>query len=325
MKIAVTGANGFIGSALVKHFASKGYSVSGLVRKQSNLDNLKNVPVTLHYGDIRDASSLIGFMDGADIVIHTAGAVTDWGSLEYFEEHNVKGTRIVAEQAFKASVKRFVYLGTVAIYGFDVVDADEESSTPHSSMQYSQTKLKASNWLVTFCKNRDMELVIVNPGNVFGPGDHSFIRPYLNLVRKGAFVFINKGEAKTCPTYIGNLVYGIELATVTPGISGEAFIITDGLDIDWKTFTNTFAVELGLNKIRTSVSYNFIYLIAGMMEDAYGLFKIKTAPLLTRYRVNNAGRNYHFSISKAQRMLGYKPVVEFGTAVRETVEWYGKV
>jgi nucleoside-diphosphate-sugar epimerase len=134
--------------------------------------------------------------------------------------------------------------------------------------------------------------------------------------------FIDKGKRKTCPTYIENLIDAIIIASNKDEAINEDFIITDGLDITWKEFTDKFADELGLKRPKLSVPFKFAYIIGSILEFIYKSFKIKKAPLITRYRVSNGGLDYTFSIVKAKKILGYQPKVDFETSVKRTVDWY---
>jgi len=323
MRILVTGANGFIGSRLVASLLNDNHEVRGLVRKTSNLKLLQGLPVELTYGDVAEPDTLDAAVEGVDIVIHTAGAVMDWGELDYFTKINVGGTQHIALASERAGVKRFVHISTVAVHGFDVRHATEDHPKPDSYVAvYCSTKKMAEDWLHTFIPQTSMEVSIVRPGNVFGPHDEKFIAPYLDFIEKGGFVYVNGGKQFTCPTYIENLVYGIQLAAFHPAAKGETFLITDGLDIDWRQFTDSVVSKLGLPLPRRSVPHGLVYGVAAAMEGVWKLLGKRDAPLLTRYRINNAGKDYHFSVEKARRLLGYAPPVDFQTAVERTVEWY---
>lgn len=322
MKILITGANGYIGSNLAAALSKQSIDVKALVRKTSDLKSLKDVPVELVYGDITDSNSLDEALQSCELVIHTAGAVTDWGPKEYFNAHNVEGLKNVTRAAHAAGAKRLVHISTVAIYGFNVKNATEDFPKPDSQVGYTITKLAGSKWLTAFAAETPMEIVQINPGNVFGPGDEKFIKAYLDVIVKNQFVFVNGGLSATCPTYIENLVHGIILAVHHPQAAGKTFNITDGLDINWRTFTNAFYLALGKKPILRSVPYGVVYALAHGLELGYQLFGIEKPPLLTRYRIDNAGKDYHFSIEKAINILGYQPVIDFDTAVRRTTEWY---
>ncbi len=322
MNILITGANGFIGSHLARHLAGKGHKLRGLIRTSSRLDNLQGIEIDLAYGDITVPASLVKPMQGIDLVIHTAGAVTDWGSLAFFDKQNVEGLQHVFRAAEAAGVRRFVHIGTVAIYGFGRKEIKEEDPFAESHVGYCISKRKAVEWLKQIAGESKMEITVIHPGNVFGPGDDKFILPYLQLLDRNRFVFVNGGRAWTCPTYIENLVHGIGLAAFHPAAAGETFNITDGLEIDWKTFTEALYRGIGKKPITRSVPHPLIHTIAFGMETFYKLIQSRQSPALTRYRIDNAGLDYHFSIGKARRILGYEPPVDFQTSVDHTTEWY---
>lgn len=323
--ILITGVNGFIGSNIAERLINAGHRVRGLVRKTSDLKFIKGLNIELFYGDVTDKNSLIKPMKGVDIVIHVAGLASDWGAYEKFYNINVKGTQNIAESASANNIKRFVHISTTALHGFkNFKYIDESFPMAETIFPYCETKKIAEQWLFDFAKTVDMEITAIRPGNVFGPKDHTFIEKYLDALEKGKAAYVDRGKRWTCPAYIENLVDGIMKACFEPSANGQAFFITDGLEINWKTFTEKFADQLGVKRPSLSVPYRLGYGLAFLMEILYKLFRISSPPLLTRYRISNGGRDYHFSIDKAKRLLKYEPKVKFDEAVKRTVDWYQK-
>ncbi|MCP4290921.1 MAG: SDR family NAD(P)-dependent oxidoreductase [bacterium] len=321
-KILITGANGFIGSHLVKRFLSEGYEVLGLVRKSSDLKLLEGTDVILKYGDITDYESLNTHLAGVDVVIHNAGLASDWGSLELFRRINVEGTQNVARAAANNSVTRLVQMSTTALHGFEHTRAVEEDDAPNPQFNYSLSKLEAEQWLFDFASESDLEITAIRPGNVFGPDDHTFIEKYLVAIKSGKIAYINHGRSLTCPTYITNLVDAVFLAAFHESAPGEAFLITDGLEINWREFTEALTEKLSFKKPALSIPLKPAMHLASFVEKLFYLFNSKTPPFITRYRVLNGGTDYHFSIAKARRVLGFEPLVNLPTAVDETAEWF---
>lgn len=103
---------------------------------------------------------------------------------------------------------------------------------------------------------------------------------------------------------------------------GETFIITDGLEINWKTYISKICRQLQIPAPRRSVSFETAFQLALWLGSVYSFFKISNPPPITRYRVCNFGRDYHFSIDKAKHVLGYVPAIGIDQAVRRTVAWY---
>jgi nucleoside-diphosphate-sugar epimerase len=319
----ISGVNGFIGSHVAERLLKEGHRVRGLVRKTSDLEFIRGLDIELFSADLADISSLEKPLLGVDIVVHVAGLASDWGRYGRFFDVNVAGTRNIAGAAARNKVKRFVHISTAAVHGFQGFrNRDETFPFADTPFAYCKTKQIAEQWLFDFARSTTMEVTAIRPGNVFGPRDHTFIEKYLDALIAGKIAYIDRGERWTCPVYIENLVDGIIRACFEPGAAGEAILITDGLQITWKEFTGRFADLLGVKRPRLSVPYWVAYAPVFFLEAAYKLFRISTPPLLTRYRISNGGRDYHFSIEKAKRLLKYEPVVGFDVAVQRTVTWY---
>jgi len=319
----LTGVNGFIGSYVAKRLLAKGHNVRGIVRQTSDLKLIQDLDIELCKGDITDRQSLSEHFNGIEIVIHFAGLASDWGADNLFYAINVKGTQNVALTAEENGVKRFVYISSAALHGFQNLRfMDEETTLPESKFPYCRTKKEAEQWLFKFSQSSKMELVVLRPGNVFGPADHTFIEKYLEAMQANKIVYIDGGKHWTCPTFIGNLSEGIIQACFEPKALDQVIILTDGLEIDWKTFTEKFAEGLDLRTVKISVPYHAAYFLAYLMEVIYKILGLKKAPLLTRYRISNGGRDYHFSIEKARAVLHFEPKISFSEAVEQTVAWY---
>lgn len=323
MKTAlVTGINGFIGSNLAERLLNEGWKVRGLVRKTSDLKFLKGLNIEYYYGDITEAKSLTEPMTGVDKVFHVAALSSDWGHFEKFYKINVEGTMNVAHAASEAKVERMVYISTVAMYGFGRQNVKESDERLHTDFPYCETKKIAEEKVFDFAKKSGLRLTAVKPGNVFGIKDHTFIEKYLDALIAGKVAYIDGGVRKTCPVYIENLIDAVVLAAEKEEAIGETFFVTDGLDINWKDFTDKFADEMGLPRPKSSFPYFLAFSVAAVMEFIYTALDTKEPPLLTRYRISNGGKDYTFSIEKARKVLGYSPKVKFEEAVKRTVLWY---
>lgn len=318
----ITGINGFIGSNLAKRLLKEGYKVKGLIRKSSDLKFIKGLDIEFHYGDINDLNSLIEASKSCSRVFHVAALASDWGAYEKFYEINVNGTLNVAKACVANKVDRMVYISTVAMYGFGRTNVKESDSKPITGFAYNDTKKIAEDKVFEYAKQNNLNITAVKPGNVYGTNDHTFIEKYLEAMVSGKIAYVDKGKRKTCPVYIENLIEGIMLANDSDKAIGETFIITDGLDITWKEFTDKFADEMGLKHPTQSFPFWLAFAIGSLLEFLYKLVNSKNPPLITPYRVSNGGLDYTFSIDKAKQVLGYSPKVKFDEAVKTTVNWY---
>jgi len=322
MKALVTGANGFIGSNVVKRLIDKGYEVNVLVRKTSDLKFLENFNVNYFYGDITNYGTIEPAVKGVQKVFHVAGLAADWGPYELFEKINYKGTINVTKAAVAAGAERFVYISTVAFHGFGKTNVKEEDPPAKNLIPYAETKLLAEQWLWEYARVVKMEITAIRPGNVYGVNDRTFISKYINAMITGKFAEVNHGRSKTCPVYIENLVDIIMLVSGQKKAAGNAYLATDGLDITWHEFNSKLAETLGIKLKNSSVPYGIAMMAARAYYGVHTLFNIKSEPFLTPYRINNGGLDYHFSIQKLKDHFGYAPKIKLDEALERTVKWY---
>jgi len=323
MKAFITGINGFIGSNLASRLLQQGQQVSGLVRKTSDLSFLEGLSVKLFFGDLLNRPILDKGTEGVDVVYHVAGLASDWGPIEEFRKINVEGTKNLLESSLKSGVKRFIFISSTAVHGFGGFrDANEESEMGDTFFPYCITKREAEELVNRYHRERGLPTLIIRPGNVFGPKDRTIFIKMAELLDKRQMVYINGGRALTCPTYIDNLIDAILLAVSRKDTIGETFIITDGLEITWKEYIDKIAEKLGVKRPLISIPYPLAYSAGAVAEAFLRLFGSKRPPIVTRYRIANAGRDYHFSIEKARNKLGYKPKVPLDEAMERTVKWY---
>lgn len=322
MKALVTGANGFIGSNVVKRLLKEGVEVNVLVRKSSDLKFLKGLDVNYFYGDITNYATIEPAVKGVDKVFHVAGLAADWGDYERFEKINFKGTINVAKAAAAAGVKRFIQTSTVAFHGFGKTNVTEDDPPADNLIPYAETKWMAEQWLWEYAKVVRMKITAVRPGNVYGINDRTFISKYINAMLAGKFAEINHGRSKTCPVYIENLVDIILLVSKQDKAVGNAYLATDGLDITWHEFNTLLAEKLQLKLKSTSIPFGIAMLAAKTYYGIHRLLKLKSEPFLTPYRINNGGLDYHFSIKKLKDHFNYAPKINLNEALTRTVNWY---
>jgi len=323
MRVFITGINGFIGSNLAARLIEEGQEVSGLVRKTSDLSFLEGLKVKLFFGDLSNRTLLYKATEGVDVVYHVAGLASDWGPIELFRKINVEGTKNLLESSVNSGVKRFVFISSTAVHGFwGFRDASEDSQKMATVFPYCITKKEAEDLVNRFHRERGLPTLIIRPGNVFGPRDRVTFAKMAELIEKGQMVYISRGRPLTCPTYVENLIDAILLAVDRKDTVGETFIVTDGLEITWKEYMDKIAEKLGVRRPLFSVPYPVAYSAAAVCEAILKLFRSKKPPIITRYRIANVGKDYHFSIKKARAKLGYQPRVSLDEGMERTVEWY---
>jgi nucleoside-diphosphate-sugar epimerase len=322
--VLVTGANGFIGSALCRALRDRGADVRGLVLSGTDTRVLDEMHVPFHTADICEPDSLPGPLAGVKTVFHLAALVKDWGPREAFRKVNTDGTRNVLAAAAHAGATRFVHMSTLAVHRFTGhVDADENVPADAATFGYGASKIEAERLVRAAHAAGRLETTIVRPGAViFGPRDTTAFVHLAPALERGALPLVDGGRPLTCYSYAENLADGLIAAAARPEASGETFVITDDLKIRLGDLFGALCEELGAPRSFRSVPAP-LALAAGWLLDAlWRLAGAKDPPPAHRYRVGIVARDFHFSCAKAKRVLGYAPRVPLREGLRRTVAWY---
>lgn len=316
-RVVVTGANGTVGGNLLRELLGNGYSVLGLVRPGADRSLLDSLSAELAETDYSDPQRLAELCQGASCIFHLAARVSDTGSYDEFLAANVELTKSIAQAALRAGVPRLVYVSSATVYGsasrrnLCEADACEDLRFP-----YSRTKLLAEQCLLELS---GLEVVIVRAGDVFGPRDRVATPAFLAAVESGFFPTVGSGDPMLCYAYIDNLTRGIRLAAER-GRAGEVYNISDGIELTLREYIMVVAETMG-KKVRLVRLPCFVAYPAALLSEVFGRW-FRTAPRLTRYRIQRATRDCHMSIEKARHELGYEPSLDIGEQVRAQVEWY---
>ncbi|NOS87809.1 MAG: NAD-dependent epimerase/dehydratase family protein, partial [Methylococcaceae bacterium] len=176
MKTLVTGANGFLGSAVMRHLLAAGHEVRVLLRANSDRRNLHNYPVDICVGDLRDSASLKRAVSGCQNLFHVAADYRLWiPDPEVMYAINVQGTQALILAAAEAGVGRMVYTSSVATLGFNQDGSAADETTPSSlclmTGHYKRSKFLAEQAVQQLTDRYKLPLVIVNPSTPIGAGD----------------------------------------------------------------------------------------------------------------------------------------------------------
>ena len=322
MKALVTGAAGFIGSHVVEELAQAGHEVRAMDLAWAQSTEHPDGRVERISGDVTDPEACARAVAGCDGVIHLAAVVADWGPSSEFFRVNVGGTRTLVRAARQAGVRRFVLTSSVGVHRYrGFRDADESLPRDANINAYCRSKIAAED--VVREQSAEMEWTIVRPGTFpFGPRDRQAFYSMAQAIESRRLGYINRGRSLITTVFVENLALGMRLALEQPAAAGAVFVIGDDWRGTWRELFTRIAEELETRPPRLSLPLRLAYAVAWLWEGLHRLLRVRSAPLLTRYRVLVAGRDCHFVSDKARRLIGYEPRVGMDEAIRRSVAWY---
>lgn len=307
-KIFITGASGFVGGAIAQQLAPQHW-VLAMSRSSRSNEKIKALGARPVHATLETVTA--SHLKECDTVIHCAAYVEPWGRYQDFYAVNVTGTQRLLDAAREAGVKRFIFIGTEAalFHGQDMVDIDESYPYPASSpFPYSDTKKLAEQWVLQANVPGVFETVSIRPRLVWGPGDETILPNLVEMVDKGRFRWINGGNVLTSTCHIHNLVAAVSLA-LERGKGGEAYFITDREVHTLREFLTRLLMTAGRDPGDRSVPGGLARFLAHVLELVWRLFRIRKKPPITRFSASIMAAQCTISSDKAERELGYSPVV----------------
>jgi dihydroflavonol-4-reductase len=322
MSILVTGANGFVGAAIVRALIADGESVVALARQTSDLRNLDALPVAVRFGDLLDPGSLRSAMRGCQHVIHAAADYRLWSpDPRKMYRTNVDGSVNVVDAALAEGIVRMVYTSSVAVLGIreDRIPGDEETPVAIEDMigHYKRSKFLAEQAVRVRAAETGMRVVIVNPSTPIGPGD---IKP-----TPTGRIIVDAATGKM-PAYVDtglNVVHVDDVArghllALRHGRDGERYVL-GGSDLSLREILTLVAKQLGRTPPRVRLPRWAVYPIAFTAEVAARFTGIEPRATLDGLRMS--AKYMYFSSAKAQRELQYtaRPAEE---AISDAIAWF---
>ncbi len=310
-KVLITGANGFIGNTLMRYYKTQKVPVVGIDLIGNDDDIVQ--------GDIANPETISHLLESCDVVVHTAALVSNSIADSDMWRVNVLATRNLIAAAEKYKVRRFVQLSSIVAYGNAAEgELDEDQPVHADGGSYVLTKLASEHTVLAAQARSSLELVIIRPGDVYGPGSRPWIILPLEAINKGQFMLPAKGEGFFRPIYIDDLVRGIALAVSTQEASGEIFNLScEGYistkeffshHYQWKNKRGPMVVSTKLALFAAAAATKIANLTGGVNEASTATI----TQLCTKS---------WFSIAKAERILGWKPEISFDEGIERSRMW----
>jgi dihydroflavonol-4-reductase len=319
--VLVTGATGFVGSAVARVLVADGFRVRALARAASPRRNLEGLDVEVVEGDLGDAASLNAALAGTRYLFHVAADYRLWAKdPEEIVRNNRAGTQTIMDAALAAGVERLVYTSSVATLGFhqDSRPSDESLPlTPEGAIgAYKRSKVIAERLVEQMARERDLPAVIVNPSTPIGPRD---IKP-----TPTGRIIVEAATGKI-PAFVDtglNLVHVDDVAAghllaLKHGKIGERYIL-GGEDVSLRQMLADIAGMVGRKPPTVNLPRGPLLPLAVLME-AFGQLTGKE-PMLTRDALKMASHRMFFSSDKAKRELGYT-ARPYAQGLQDAIAW----
>jgi nucleoside-diphosphate-sugar epimerase len=330
MKMLVTGGTGFLGSHLVRALLKGGHEVRALVRQGSDVEKLKGAELV--YGDLTEPGGLRRAVEGVETVYHLAAIRDKWGTpYQAYYTVNVKGTRHLLDAA-AGCVDKFVYCSTAGVARYPGnLQADESllhNIDGHGQHCYHHTKALAEQLTLEYARTGQVPATVVRPTIVYGPGDTwGMMTKLVTMLAQGRFALVGDGRNHLHLVYVDDVIGAFFLAGESSRSVGQVYIIAGPSLITLNNLVAKVCALLGVRTPRWRIPVRIAKAAGWILERAYlikgelGISALGETPFLTRDKVDTLAVNRGFSSAKAQRELGYHPIVGYDEGLRHTIDW----
>jgi len=314
-RVLVTGASGFIGCSLTRHFKSLNYYVIGVTRCIEKLHNISDTGVDewIHCDISDNQSNLEKLFNNIDYVVHLAGNAHQHGKMTYsdFFIANTKATENLAKIASKQSVKKFVFISSIKVNG-DETDIklncsySEESSVNPGDL-YGRSKLEAENRLRSICESGSMKYVILRPPLVFGAGVKANFLSLIRIVDTNIPLPFASVKNRRSLIYVDNLVKIIERCIYCDIADNKIYLLKD-ISVSLPELIKNISQALGKEGILFHFPLSALTLFGMIMGKNNVIRK-----LLSSLEIND---------TRIRKELSLSPGINFDDAIKSTIDWY---
>lgn len=323
MTILVTGATGFLGSALTTELVKQKQTVRILARDEQKARAQFGDAVMIMRGEITDVEQVQRAVDGATTIYHLVGRLYHPSMpAERYHSTHVEGTRILLDACKgQKQLQRVVHCSTTGVYGVTGKTPAAEDAPFAPTNPYEATKLQGELLALKAYKEDGLPVSVVRPGLVYGPGD-LHLHGLFSSIKKGVFRVIDGGRALLHPLYIDDMTTAFLLCAGRPEAIGQSYNIAGERPVTIRELSTAIAHSIDRELPKGSIPF----WLANLASDIYSVIpgiKGENAPL-TRSRVQFLTHSRVYDISKAKTELDFDPRIGLEVGMNNTTEWYHK-
>ena len=310
--VLVTGATGFLGRHITRLFADAGMRVRALVRPSSNLEPIRAWIEETHIGDLTDPDSLEGMCDGVDAVVHAGCAVkgtfdAGMGALDAFLDVNRGGTINVAREVLRHEGLRMVHVSSTAAMGPPATRVVDEGSPCNPQTPYQRSKRAAELALLELHENEGLNVVIIRPCVIAGPGkDVSELLSLLKMTKHGMLPYIGRNlDVQKPMVMVDDVVQATRLA-IDAGEPGGIYFVHSGARHTMGEILRVAGELTGSRRTHFHVPVPLARIAASVFETVARV-RPNWNPPLTHDRIDLFLADRVIDIARARTELGYAP------------------
>jgi 2-alkyl-3-oxoalkanoate reductase len=313
MRALVTGASGFVGSALCRRLVREGHTVVALSRVPTRARTRIGTTVEVVEGSIADPAQVARAAQGAEVIFHAAGIPVLDAPERVLRWVHVAGSENVLRAARFARVRRVVHMSCadVSLSDDDRMHWDEKRSLPTLPIgPHARTKLMAEELLLAE-SNDELEVTALRPALLWGPDDVDGVARLTRAVRDGTFTLYGGGRNIVATTHIDNLCTAALSAARAPAAPARPYYITDGEFFEAREFYTRLFSALGLAPLR----------LTGSLTLARGRALLSSHRGAQLAQLLRTARSSLFDISRAVLELDFEPALDLDARMQELSDW----
>lgn len=317
-EVLVTGANGFVGSHICEAFLAAGFGVRALVRKTSDLTNIKELPINLVYGDICTPATLVSAVQGVVAVINNAGLVKTNNPGDFLNVNSGGTENILVASRANPKLNKLVHISSTAACG-PAPDSNpiNEDYPPGPLTAYGRSKLEAEK--VVLAHKDAIPSIILRPCAVYGPRDKEMLSIF-KAIKFGIRPHFGSGENYINFTYVKDLAQAVVRSITASVPSGSIFFVAEKKSYSYSQVGTIIGEILGKKTMDVRIP-NSILGLAGKVSERVARLSGKPSVFTGDKAREMVQKYWLFDTSKIERELDFVGT-DFAVGAAETIRWY---
>ena len=320
--VFVTGAGGFLGSAICQFLRAADIKVIGFARR--DYQHLTAIGVTLIKGDLQNKKQVYEAMQGCDLVFHVASKTGVWGDKGSYFRPNVEGTENILEACRLNDIDRLIYTSSpsVTFSGEDESGIDESQPYATQFLNFYSLSKAIAEQTVLKANSNSLKTVALRPHLIWGPGDPHLVPRVIERAKVKKLKLIGKKDKLVDTIYIDNAVYAhllaaVELNETNSRCAGKAYFLSNDQPIFMATMINKILTAANLPMVKTRVSAGLAYFVGTALEWWYLRTGKQEEPIMTRFVARQLSTSHYFNIEASKKDFNYQALVSIDDGMKQ--------